>query len=68
MNIDDITWSVSSSGFSIKADDELGTIVREYSGAIAPLIEDEFINWLEYAERVCVIHNAGIILAIKTKR
>jgi hypothetical protein len=51
-------WSIGNSGFSIIADDGLGTIVRKYSGSNSQLDEARFISWLDYAERVCALHNA----------
>ena len=59
-NIYKFKWSISTSGFSIKADDELGTIVRKYSGSTSPTDEGQFTDWLDYAEKVCALHNSAL--------
>ena len=55
-------WVVSSTGYSIKEDNERGRVVAAYPASLElPLRHERFVKWLFDAERICEIHNADII-------
>lgn len=54
-------WRVSRSGFSIKtgwANEK--RIIAKYPGAVAPLDQRQFQEWLDNAERICALYNATL--------
>lgn len=55
-------YRVSMSGFSIKTGwgDEK-KIVAKYPGAVNPLDQQAYEEWLEDAERICAQHNATLV-------
>ena len=54
-------WIVSSSGYSIKTDDDEGRIVTAYPASLEiPLRRARFEKWIEDAENICILHNRHI--------
>ena len=57
MNVRKTKWSISGSGYSIKTDDDAGSIVASYNGPCNPLNGKAFEEWIDNAEYICEIHN-----------
>jgi hypothetical protein len=54
-------WRLSKSGYSIKSgwSDEK-KIIAQYPGAVLPLNDDQFQEWMYNAEIICKLYNATL--------
>ena len=54
-------WHVhTATGHSIR--NESGEIIIEYPAGLRKFNEDDFCRWLDYAEHICDLHNASLLL------